>query len=170
MILSHIPALIVQADASLRLLRVRWSGGRGPQPYREALAGLVELAREHGTTRLLLELEDFPDIPVFDQLWLSTTLWQRAAHLQVQQVVIILSARRVYNRHVVESLLTQPHTHIRADIQFFAQPDSALDWLTNHSARIPDLLAEWQQTLRPGNNPATLASGARAADRENDVG
>lgn len=158
MIFNHIPALTVQQDADLRLLRVRWSGGRSPQPYREALAGFVDLAREHGATRLLLDLEDFPDMPVFDQLWLSTTLLHRAAHLQAQRVVIILSARRVYNRHVVESLLMQLQNQIRADVQFFAQSDAALDWLTDHSPRVPALLDEWQRSFPQGSGAAALAS------------
>lgn len=151
MIFNTIPALTVQEDALLRLLRVRWSGGRSPQPYREALAGVVELARERGTTRLLLELDEFPDMPVFDQLWLSTTLWHRVAQLQVQRVVIILSNRRVYNRHVVESLLAQFQAHIRTDVQFFTQPDAALDWLSDYSPRVPGLLEEWAQAFPSGS-------------------
>lgn len=147
MILNTIPALLLQEDAELQLLRVRWNGGRSMQQFREAASRLVELVQQRGSLRLLLELNEQPDVPVYDQLWLSTTLLPRAVQLPVRQLVIILSEKRVYNRHVLESLLTQFQLQIRADIQFFTQPDAALDWLTDNSPRVPELLAEWQQRL-----------------------
>ena len=64
--------------------------------------------------------------------------------LPVRQVVIILAGQRVYNRHVLESLLIQFQNQVRCDIQFFAQAEPALDWLTDNSPRIPGLLAEWE--------------------------
>ena len=149
MIFNQIPSLLLQEDAELRLLRVRWTGGRNMQAFREAASRFVELAQQRGTLRILLELNEQPDVPVYDQLWLSTTLLPRALKLPVQQLVVILSGSRIYNRHVLESLLAQFQHQIRCDIQFFAQPDAALDWLTNNSPRVPELLAEWEP--RQGN-------------------
>ncbi|MGI4834485.1 MAG: hypothetical protein ACRYFK_13600 [Janthinobacterium lividum] len=144
--------MLIQEDAELRLLRVCWVGGRSTSAFREAASGLVDLVQQHGTHRLLLELNEQPDVPVYDQLWLSTTLLPRIAQLPVTQLVIILSSQRVYNRHVLESLLMQYQARIRADIQFFAQSEAALDWLTDNSPRVPALLAEWAREVHPGSS------------------
>jgi hypothetical protein len=144
MISNQIPALVLQEDAALRLLRVRWNGGRNAHLFRQAANQLVEYA-QRGTLRMLLELDDQPDVPVFDQLWLSTTLLPRTLRLPVRQLVVILSGKRIYNRHVLESLLNQFQTQIRADIQFFTQADAALDWLTGSPAAVAGLQAEWAQ-------------------------
>lgn len=157
MIFNQISALFIQEDVELRLLRVRWRGGRNMQQFREAASQLVELAQQRGTLRMLLELNEQPDVPVYDQLWLSTTLLPRAAKLPVRQLVVILSGNRVYNRHVLESLLNQFQKQIQTDIQFFAQSDAALDWLTDNSPRVPELLTEWEQ--HGGNG---LAGGNQA--------
>jgi len=63
----------------------------------------------------------------------------------LQQVVIVLSPRRVYNQHVVEGLLMAVSRFIQFDVQFFAQPEFGLAWLTDDSARLPDLLREWAE-------------------------
>ena len=158
MIFKHITPLVVQEDAELQLLRVRWVGGRNAQAFREATSHLIDLAQQHGTRRLLLELNEQPDVPVYDQLWLSTTLLPRAAKLPISQLVIILASQRVYNRHVLESLLSQYQSRITADIQFFTQPEAALEWLADSSPRVPALLAEWQQAYHvPPANSDSLA-------------
>lgn len=144
MIFKPLPALTIQEDAALRLLRACWNRGRYLSAFRDAASRLVGLAQQQGTLRLLLELNDLPDVPVYDQLWLSTTLLPQLVNLPVHQVVIILTGQRVYNRHVLESLLTQYQNQIQCDIQFFAQAEPALDWLTGNSPRIPGLLAEWE--------------------------
>lgn len=149
MIFKHLSPLFIQGDAELQLLRAHWVGSRNASAFREAASGLIDLAQQHGTRRLLLELNEQPDLPVFDQLWLSTTLLPRIAQLPITQLVIILSSQRVYNRHVLESLLMQYQACIRADVQFFAQPEAALDWLTDNSPRVPALLAEWTREMQP---------------------
>jgi len=152
MIIKYISPLVIQEDAELQLLRVRWCGSRNASAFREAASRLVDLAQQHGSRRLLLELNEQPDMPVYDQLWLSTTLLPRTAQLPISQLVIILSSQRVYNRHLLESLLNQYQSRIKFDIQFFAQPEAAFDWLADSSPRVPELLAEWEQEVRPGNS------------------
>jgi hypothetical protein len=151
MIFKQIEPLLIQQDAELQLLRVQWRGSRNASAFREAASNLVDLAQRYDTRRLLLELNEQPDLPVYDQLWLSNTLLPRIAQLPVSQLVVILSSQRVYNRHVLESLLGQYQFRIRTDIQFFAQPEAALDWLAGNSSRVPALLEEWEQAARPGN-------------------
>lgn len=154
MIFKHLSPLFIQEDAELQLLRARWAGSRNASAFRDAASGLVGLAQQHGTRRLLLELSEQPDLPVYDQLWLSTTLLPRIAQLPVTQLVIILASQRVYNRHVLESLLMQHQARIKADVQFFTQPEAALDWLTDNSPRVPALLAEWAREVHPSSQPA----------------
>lgn len=156
MIYRHISPLFIQEDAELRLVYVRWNGGRNTPAFREAASRLIDLLQQYKTQRLLLELNEQPDLPVYDQLWLSTTLLPRVAQLPITQLVIILSSQRVYNRHVLESLLTQYQARIRVDIQFFTLPEPALDWLTNHSPRVPELLAEWDGEEYQQNGPIAL--------------
>ncbi|NML65697.1 hypothetical protein HHL22_10820 [Hymenobacter sp. RP-2-7] len=155
MIFKHLSPLFIQEDAELQLLRVRWAGSRNAPAFRTAASGLVDLMQQHGTRRLLLELSEQPDLPVYDQLWLSTTLLPRIAQLPVTQLVIILASQRVYNRHVLESLLMQYQARIKADVQFFTQDEAALDWLTDNSPRVPALLAEWARETHPSSNQAT---------------
>lgn len=161
MIFKPLPALTLQEDAELRLLRVCWNRGRYLPTFREAASCLVDLAQERGTLHLLLELNELPDVPVYDQLWLSTTLLPQLVKLSVRQVVIILAGQRVYNRHVLESLLLQFQNQVRCDIQFFAQAEPALDWLTGNSPRVPGLLAEWDDLLPAAAHKAHPATGPR---------
>lgn len=158
MIFQPLPALTLQEDAELRLLRACWNRGRYLPAFRETASRLVDLIQQSGALHLLLELNDLPDVPVYDQLWLSTTLLPQLVKLPVRQVVIILTGQRVYNRHVLESLLLQFQNHIRCDIQFFTQAEPALDWLTSNSPRVPMLVAEWND-LQPATarkaHPAT---------------
>lgn len=144
MIFKPLPALTIQEATELQLLRVCWNRGKYLPAFRDAASRLISLMQQHSTLRLLLELNDLPDVPVYDQLWLSTTLLPQLVKLTVHQVVIILAEQRVYNRHVLESFLAQYQNQIRCDVQFFAQAEPALDWLTTNSPRIPGLLAEWE--------------------------
>jgi hypothetical protein len=111
--------------------------------FRAAFAQLCEMAAHLEVGRVLLELNALPDIPVYDQIWLSTTFMPAVLKLPLKQVVIVLSPRRVYNQQVVEGVLTAVAWLIRFDVQFFAQPESGLAWLTDESPRLPALLREW---------------------------
>lgn len=164
MILSLHPSLQVQHDETLSLLRMGWIGGRYVATLRDAAVRFVELADQLGSERILLDLNAVFDLPVYDQLWISATVLPRGLRLPVRQVVVTLPERSHYNRQVMEFILRQYQTMRRVlgrppcDIQFFAQADAALDWLTDYSPRVPALLAEWQQALQPANDLAVQAS------------
>lgn len=143
MIINTIAELCVQYDKPLNLVRVAWVAGRSMRCFRQAFTQLRSVATQLGVSRIVLELNAMPDIPVYDQIWLSTTFMPALFKLPLKQMVIVLSARRIYNQQVVEGVLGASALNIRFDVQFFAQPDAALAWLTDDSPRLPQLLHEW---------------------------
>jgi hypothetical protein len=114
--------------------------------FRPAFTQLCEMAAHLEVGRVLLELNALPDIPVYDQIWLSTTFMPAVLRLPLQQVVIVLSPQRVYNQQVVEGVLMAVAWLIKFDVQFFPQPEAGLAWLTDESPRLPALLREWATT------------------------
>lgn len=156
MILTSIKEFRIQHDVTADVLRVEWVGGHKMSRFRLACEQLCKLAGQLLAARILLEIEGLPDIPVYDQLWLSTHFMPGVLRLPLEQVVIVLSSKRVYNQHVVEGLLMAVRPLIRFDVQFFTLGDSAMHWLTGNSPRLPALLAEWQ---RASELPPALPDG-----------
>jgi hypothetical protein len=143
MIISSIAELCVQFDKPLNLVRVAWVAGRNMRYFQQAFTQLRGVITQLGPGRIVLDLNAMPDIPVYDQIWLSTTFMPALLKLPLKQVVVVLSARRIYNQQVVEGVLAASAMNIRFDVQFFAQPEAALSWLTDDSPRLSALLHEW---------------------------
>lgn len=154
MIISSIAELCVQFDKPLDLVRVAWVAGRSMRYFQQAFTQLCEVVTQLEAGRVVLELNAMPDISVYDQIWLSTTFMPALLKLPLRQAVVVLSARRVYNQQVVESVLAASALNIRFDVQFFAQPEAALAWLTDDSPRLPALLREWASSCG-ASAPAT---------------
>lgn len=145
MLFRNIKGLNIQHDEALSLLRVEWVGGRQLTYLRPSLVQLQLLARQLQVSHVLLHLDALPDLPVFDQIWLGTHWMPTVLQLPLQQVVVVLHSARVYNLHAIETLLLAFRLFIKFDVQFFTQLLPGLQWLTNHSPRLPELLAEWQE-------------------------
>jgi hypothetical protein len=145
MIIKSIGEFCAQYDEPLDLLRVAWTVGGNMRHFRPTFTRLSELAAELAVGRVMLELNALPDVPVYDQLWLTTSFMPTVLKLPLKQVVIVLSAKRVYNQHVVEGLLMAVSPFTRFDVQFFRQPEFGLAWLTDDSPRLPGLLREWAE-------------------------
>lgn len=143
MIINTVAELCVQHDKPLDLVRVAWLANRSMRYFQHAFTQLRAIIMQLGASRVVLELNAMPDIPVYDQIWLSTTFMPALLRLPLKQVVVVLSARRVYNQQVVEGVLAAAAMHILFDVQFFAQAETALAWLTDDSPRLPLLLREW---------------------------
>lgn len=143
MIINTIAELCIQHDKSLNLVRVAWLANRPIRYFQQAFTQLRGVITQLGVSRIVLELNAMPDIPVYDQIWLSTSFMPALLKLPLEQVVVVQSAQRVYNQHVVEGVLAAAARSIRFDVQFFAQPEAALAWLTDDSPRLPALLHEW---------------------------
>jgi hypothetical protein len=143
MIINTVAELCVQHDKPLDLVRVAWVASRSMRYFQHAFTQLRTIIMQLKASRVVLELNAMPDIPVYDQIWLSTNFMPAILKLPLKQVIIVLSAQRVYNQQVVEGMLAASAMHILFDVQFFAQPEAALAWLTDDSPRLPLLLREW---------------------------
>jgi hypothetical protein len=146
MINKSIAEFCIQHDEHSSLMRVAWTAGRRMRHFQQAFTQLRELIKQTRAVRIILELSTMPDVSVYDQLWLSTSFMPALLKLPLKQVVIVLAAQCVYNQHVVEGLLAAVATTITFDVQFFAQPEAAMSWLTDDSPRLPALLAEWNSS------------------------
>ena len=145
MIIDSVKELCVQHDVALGVARIAWVGGRQMSGFREAFGQICQLVRQLEVRRVLLDMNTLPNISVYDQLWLSKSFIPSLLTLPLRQVVVVLTAKRIYNQHVVEDLLGAVSLHIRFDLQFFAQPEAGMHWLTDYSPRLPALLIEWVQ-------------------------
>lgn len=143
MIINSIAELYVQHDGPLNLVRVAWAAGSSMRHFQQVFTQLRDIMQQLGVARIVLELNEMPDIPVYDQMWMSTHFMPGLLKLPLQVVVVVLSARRVYNQHVVEGVLAAAALRIKFDVQFFTQPEAAMAWLTDDSPRLPLLLREW---------------------------
>lgn len=144
MILDQIDCLRVQYDESLGLLRYQWRDGRSMHSFTQAMNYLAELVQTHQIKRVLVDMNELPDLGMKEQIWVGMSWFPRIAVHSVQQVAVVVPPVATYNQMVVESILRLSHHITRFDAQFFADPGSALDWLTNSPMHMLALMAEWQ--------------------------
>lgn len=154
MINNSIAELCIQHDELLDFVRVAWTADRNMRRFQPAFTQLCGIIKQARAGRLVLELNAMPDIPVYDQLWLSTHFMPALLKLPLRQMVVVLSARRVYNQQVVEGLLAAIAHTIPFDVQFFTQSEAALAWLTDDSPRLPLLFLEWASSCGNFSGPA----------------
>jgi len=145
MFITAIKEFRVQHDAPLDIMRIEWIGGNKMNRFRDSVGQLLKLAKEVQATRTLLDITSLADIPVFDQLWLSTHFMPVLLELPLRRVVVVISSKHVYNQHVVEGLLMAARPLIRFDVQYFTQADGGMYWLTDNTSGLRALLAEWEQ-------------------------
>jgi hypothetical protein len=153
MIINEVGELLMQYSEPLGLLRTNWAAGRDMSQFRGALTRAQAVAQRLGVRRCLLELDALPDISAYDQAWLANQWLPQTAQHALQQVVIVLSPRRIYNHQAVEDLLLVARPFIKFDVQFFSQPVAGLRWLTEYSPLVPELLKEWDAAFGPTPPP-----------------
>lgn len=142
MLLPDCPDLHLQYDAELALLRVRWADGHMDN-FRNCAQHLLEIGQLWQPRNFLFEMDSLPDISAHDQIWLGRHWVPKVLDLPLERVVFCISNSRVYHQVTIESLLFLVRPFIRFDVQFFGDAEPALRWLTGRSARLPELLAEW---------------------------
>ena len=148
-IISNIPDLSLQHDEQMNLLRIEWASGADTRTLRQSAEQLLALNRELGARNLLLNMNTFPDISVYDQVWLGTSWMPDIVKLPLERVVLVNHRRRVHNQLAIDSLLAMFRSIIRFDIQYFPQPEPGLQWLADYSTRLPELQAEWDAVYGP---------------------
>ncbi|MDO7848932.1 hypothetical protein Q5H92_21380 [Hymenobacter sp. M29] len=143
MIITSIPDLALQYDEALSLLRVEWAAGEDMRSFRVSAEQLLKLVNQHGIRHMLLEMNTFPDISVYDQVWLGVSWMPVLVKLPLERVVLAIHRRRVHNQLAIDSLIALFRPFIKFDIQFFSTATPGLHWLSDYSSRIPELLSEW---------------------------
>ena len=143
MIITSITDLSLQYDEPLGLLRVEWASGTDMRTFRASAEQLLQLSQRLAVRHLLLNMNTFPDISVYDQLWLGAHWLPGVVQLTLERVVLVIHRRRVHNQLALDSLIAMARPFIRFDIQYFPQPGPGLHWLSDYSDRLPVLLAEW---------------------------
>ncbi len=143
MIIKVIDEFCIQSDEASNVVRVAWMVGHNIRHFQRAFTQLQRVLKQIRVGRVVLDLNALPDVPVYDQLWLSTSFMPALLKLPLRQMVVVLSAQRIYNQHVVEGLLAAVANTIAFDVQFFTSPEAAMAWLTDDSPRLPALLKEW---------------------------
>jgi len=129
--------------------------------FRSSAEQLLRSTREMGVRHLLLNMNTFPDISVYDQVWLGVHWMPAMVKLPLERVVLAISRRKVHNQLAVDSLIAMSRPFIRFDIQFFPTAAPGLYWLSDYSDRMPYLLAEWEAV----HGPALPAPGGLAEPR-----
>jgi hypothetical protein len=155
-IITSIPDLSLQYDEALSLLRVEWAAGEDMRTFRTSAELLLQLVNKHSIRNMLLEMNTFPDISVYDQVWLGVSWMPVLVKLPVERVVLAINRRRVHNQLAIDSLIALFRPFIRFDIQFFSTAQPGLHWLSDYSERIPDLLAEWDAIHSAGPAPGSV--------------
>lgn len=149
MIITSIPDFSLQYDEELSLLRVEWATGNDMRNIRASALQLLRLNQELGMRNLLLNMNTFPDISVYDQMWLGTHWMPGVVKLPLERVVIINNRHRIHNQLAIESMLALVRPFIRFDIQFFPNASSGMRWLSDFSPRLPEVIAEWDAVHAP---------------------
>ena len=155
-IITTISDLSLQYDEDLSLLRVEWASGQDMRTFRASAEQLLHVIRQRAVRNLLFEMNTFPDISVYDQVWLGVSWMPVLVKLPLERVVLAIGRRRVHNQLAIDSLIALFRPFIKFDIQFFSTAVPGLDWLSDGAARLPALLAEWNAVYGP-HLPASAA-------------
>ena len=122
--------------------------------FRGSAGQLLSLCQQLAVRHLLLNMNTFPDISVYDQVWLGAHWMPGIVQLPLERVVLAIHRRRVHNQLAIDALIALSRPFIRFDIQFFATADPGLHWLSDYSEHLPALLAEWEAVHGPRDVPA----------------
>lgn len=71
-------------------------------------------------------------------LWLPC-----AEHLGLRHLALVLPSD-VHNQLIVESVISDGQRYMKANIQFFSDTATALDWLTGSPKLMSDMELEWE--------------------------
>lgn len=131
------------------MLRVEWAAGDDTRNLRASALQLLRLDQELGMHNLLLNMNTFPDISVYDQVWLGTNWMPGIVLLPLRRVVLINNRHRIHNQLAIDSLLALVRPFIKFDIQYFPNASSGMRWLSDFSPRLPEVMAEWDAVHAP---------------------
>ena len=128
---------------------MEWASGADMKGLRVSTQALQRLCAKLGTRHWLLNMDTFPDISVYDQIWLGTHWLPSLLRLPLERVVLVNHRHRVHNQLAIEALLAVARPFIKFDVQYFPRTESGMKWLSDFSDRLPALLAEWNAVHGP---------------------
>jgi hypothetical protein len=133
----------LQFDAELGILRLEWIAGSDARQLRASATHLLDLLAELKVRSLLLDMNSLPDLILADQAWLGEHWMPGLVALPLQHLVLVIDTSRVHNQLAVDALHDLVQPAIRFESHYFADTESALDWLASGSPRLAALSAEW---------------------------
>jgi hypothetical protein len=128
------------------VLRLEWVAGSNPNQLRGSAEKLLMLLRELAVRHFLLDMDSVPNLPLADQLWLGDHWMPTLVTLPLERLVLVIASSQIHNQLAIDMLHDLVQPSIRFESQYFADMESALDWTTDSSARLPALRAlraEW---------------------------
>lgn len=153
LIFRHISDVCLQYDEELGVLRLEWVASTDTSRLRKSAEELMLLLQTLAVRHLLLDMDSMPDLPVADQEWLGRQWMPCLVALPLERLVLVIDTGRVHNQLAIDALHDLIQPAIRFDSQYFSDPESAMDWLTEGSDRLPALEAEWAAQRAPTPNP-----------------
>ena len=144
MILRSIPDYCLQYDELLGLLRLEWVSGEATQTLRASATQLLQLTRELKVSTLLLDMNSVPNISVEDELWLGTHWMPGIVQLPLDHLILAIDSSQLHNQLAIDALHDLVQPAIRFESHYFSDATSAMQWLTEGTGRLAELLAEWR--------------------------
>ena len=144
MLIKSIPDFCLQYDELLGLLRLEWVSADDTHTLQQSAAQLLLLARQLQVRVLVLDMNTVPNISIDDELWLGKHWMPGIVQLPLEHLVLIIDGSQVHNQLVVDALhdLVQPAIHFES--HYFSSPEAALEYFSESTDMLPQLMAEWQ--------------------------
>ncbi|MDU0370995.1 hypothetical protein ACFPAF_11365 [Hymenobacter endophyticus] len=142
-------SLATQWVPNLHLLRWDWQEPLSAAGFRAAFNRLLLQSQQLRVTHWLVDVSHAPVVGFEEQAWLSELWLPDFAELPVRTIALVLPTN-LHNQLVVESVLADGRRLVRAEVQFFSDVVSALDWLTESDEQAAaQMEQEWQRTTKP---------------------
>ncbi|MDF7814498.1 hypothetical protein [Hymenobacter sp. YC55] len=135
-------SLCIQFYPKLRLLRWAWHGPMSLSKFQLAFGELMIFSLQQGANRWLIDSASLPPIGPDEQAWLSDLWLPCAEHLGLRHLALVLPGD-VHNQLIIESVISDGQRYVKANLQFFSDALSALDWLTGSPTLVGDMELEW---------------------------
>jgi hypothetical protein len=123
--------------------------------FQVAFNQLLNYAVRYGTTHMLADTSTMPPVGTREQAWLSEEWLPRARVMRLQHLALVLPDS-LHNQLVVENVVHDGCFYLNAQVHFFSDAYSALDWLANDELVIADMEQEWHNgraSSRPEAQP-----------------
>ena len=141
--IHNLDSLCLQFYPKLRLMRWEWRGPMSLGRFQVAFSKMLVFASQHTPNRWLIDLAHMPPLGLDEQEWLSEMWLPCAQKLPLRHLAVVLPGS-LHNQLVIENVLQDGQQYFNANMQFFADVTTGLDWLTGSAQLMLHLEQEWQ--------------------------